>query len=240
MADTFTSRLRLQQPTVGADNNTWGGITNTDWQLVDDAVNGVATISLTGLSTYTLSANNGATDQARMSIYQFTGALTGDCTVTLPNSVKNGIAFNGTTGGHNVILAATGLANTLKLPSLSGSPVGRTFYCDGSTGVTDLLMGGSLLATNGFQYFPGGLIVQFGSSATTNTGGVAVTFPLPFTTSLLSFTTTINGWNGSSPVAITLACGQGTKSLIEVVATNSQTGAFVTTGVGFYWMAIGY
>ena len=63
MTDTYTTSLRLQQPTVGADANTWGTILNTDWSLVDTAIAGAATVSLTGLTTYTLTTNNGAADQ---------------------------------------------------------------------------------------------------------------------------------------------------------------------------------
>ena len=41
-------------------------------------------------------------------VYNFTGALTTDRTVTLPSCAKIGYAINNTTGGHNVILSAGG------------------------------------------------------------------------------------------------------------------------------------
>src|SRR6185437_17146909 len=111
MADTFTSTLRLQQPTVGADAATWGGYLNTDLVLIDNAINGVAAINIAGLATYSLTVANGAVDQARNLVYNFTGALSANCTVTLPPNAKFGYAINSTTGGHTVILT-TGLGGT--------------------------------------------------------------------------------------------------------------------------------
>lgn len=240
MTDSFTSRLRLQQPTVGADNNTWGGITNTDWQLVDDAVCGSTTINLNGLSSYTLSAVEGGSDQARLNMLLFTGTPSGNVTVTLPASVKFGWARNGTSGNYSITFTNGG-ASTLVLPGGNGSAQpAQPYYSDPASGVFDLSFGQNSLFTNGLQRFPGGLIMQWGQTATTGTGGVSLTFPVAFPTALLSFTATIDGWSGSAPVPVTLASGQPTKSGINVVATQTQTGAYVTTGVGFNWMAIGY
>jgi hypothetical protein len=128
MADTYTTSLRLQQPTVGADSNTWGTILNTDWGLVDTAVAGITSISINGLTTYTLTAVNGATDQARSAVYVFTGTLTANCTVTLPAVTKIGWAVNNTTGGFSVILT-TGSGGTATI--LPGG--GWSFFeCDGT------------------------------------------------------------------------------------------------------------
>ncbi len=128
MADTFTSTLRLQQPTVGADAATWGGYLNTDLVLIDNAINGVAAINIAGLASYSLTVANGAVDQARNLVYNFTGALSANCTVTLPANVKYGWATNTTTGGHAVILT-TGVGNSLTLPT---SAYNVFFSCDGT------------------------------------------------------------------------------------------------------------
>ena len=133
MADTYTSTLRLQQPTIGGDAATWGGFLNTDLVLIDNAINGVATINIAGLSAYTLTVGNGTVDQARNQVYNFTGALSGNCTVTLPQSVKFGYAVNSTTGGHNVILTTGSGGSTLTLPTAAWY---QFFYCDSSNVVS--------------------------------------------------------------------------------------------------------
>ncbi len=88
----------------------------------------MVSVSLTGLTTLTLSANNNATDQARMASINFTGTLSAPCTVTLPSVSKLGWITNSTTGNFNVILKCGGGTERV-LPS-NGR---RSFYsCDGT------------------------------------------------------------------------------------------------------------
>lgn len=129
MADTYTQTLRLQQPTIGGDAATWGGYLNTDLVLIDNAINGVVTINLAGLTSYTLTVGNGTVDQARNLVYNFTGALTANCTVTLPQSVKFGYAVNSTTGGFSPVLTTGTGGSTLTLPTTAYY---QFFYCDSS------------------------------------------------------------------------------------------------------------
>jgi hypothetical protein len=98
------------------------------------------------LTTYTLTIANGLTDQSRQKLYPFVGALTGDCTVTIPSVVKIGWALNATTGSHNVILkTAIGGGGTLTLaPGLGWVP----FYCDGAN-VSSPVVGSTALTTLG-------------------------------------------------------------------------------------------
>lgn len=128
MADTYTTSIRLRQPQVGADTDAWGGFINTDLTLIDSAINGKATVSLTGLSTYTLTANNGAADEAREAVYSFTGSLSGNCTVTLPAVSKMVWAVNSTTGSHNVILTTGGGTTATVRPDGNWYLI----YCDGT------------------------------------------------------------------------------------------------------------
>lgn len=75
---------------------------NTALQAFDTALCAAVTIALSG-STYTMSA---ATLQSGI-CFIFTGALTGDCTVTLPSGISRFfLAVNQTTGGHNIIFTA--------------------------------------------------------------------------------------------------------------------------------------
>lgn len=135
MADTYTTSLRLQLQAFNGNLNTWGGILDTQLQLIDNAItgdNGYAGggggIGITGLTTFTLTVANGATDEARQLLYPFVGALGANCTVTLPGVVKIGYAMNATTGGYSVILRVGGGA-ALTLPPSSGWVF---FYCDGT------------------------------------------------------------------------------------------------------------
>ena len=134
-ADTFTTSLRFQLQGTGNNSGTWGAIADTQYQLLEAAITGdngyaggAGGLSIAGLTTYTLTVANGSADQARQLLYPFVGALTANCTVTLPGVVKIGWAMNATTGGHNVILT-TGSGAALTLASSTGWTF---FYCDGT------------------------------------------------------------------------------------------------------------
>ena len=146
---TYTTSLRFVQPVVGGAAGTWATSLNTDFALIDAAItgdNGYAGgsggVSVAGLGSYTLTVNFGSADQSRQLLYPFVGALTGDCTVIIPGTVKIGWVLNATTGGHNIILS-TGSGSTLTVAA--GPWV--FFYCDG-TNVTAPTAGFAAVATD--------------------------------------------------------------------------------------------
>jgi hypothetical protein len=143
--DTFTSSLRIQLQGTGNNPETWGQITDVQFQKIEAAItgdNGFSTggIDLTGLaSPYSLTTNNGTLDQASNLLYPFSGTLTSDMTVLIPGSVKIGWIVNATSGGHNVILKV-GSGTTLTV-----APGGNWtfFYCDGANVIAPTITFGS-------------------------------------------------------------------------------------------------
>jgi hypothetical protein len=114
MSDPQTNAIRLSQPIVGGDTGTWPTTLNNDWAYVDAAMFGLVTVAIGGLTSYTLTADGSSGDQARQQVILFNGALSADCTVTLPaNNRFGGYVINATTGGHNVILTQGGNNLTL-------------------------------------------------------------------------------------------------------------------------------
>lgn len=134
MPTTYTPSLRfwLGSPGDPTIRNAWGTFINTNEQLAEAAILGNATISIAGLTTYALTTANGAPDQARPLVQVFTGALTGNCTVTVPNVLKFGMAINQTTGGFNVILTS-GAGTTVTVPPEN---LPYDYFCDGAGNVT--------------------------------------------------------------------------------------------------------
>ena len=134
MPTSYTPSLRLWegQPGDPTIRNAWGTFLNTNDQLVEAAILGNATVNIAGLTTYALTTANGAADQARPIVQIFTGALTANCTVTLPNVLKFGMAINQTTGGFNVILTSGG-GTTVTVPPEN---LPYDYFCDGAGNVT--------------------------------------------------------------------------------------------------------
>lgn len=112
MPSTYTSRLRLVKPATGELTNTWGDIFNQQFSdLVDAAVAGYLSVALSDANT-TLTASNGASDQARNMLLKFTGALTDDREIIVPTSTKLYFIENATTGGFTLTVktsAGTGV-----------------------------------------------------------------------------------------------------------------------------------
>ena len=88
MSSTYTSRIKLELQADGENANTWGQrLNNNVIQLVDDAVAAYTTISI-GSASYTLTNNDGATDEARSAILEFTGVVSTSINVIIPSQSK--------------------------------------------------------------------------------------------------------------------------------------------------------
>jgi len=112
MASTYSTSLRIQLIGNGEQAGVWGSTTNTNiGTLLEQSITGVQSISIAGLTTYSLSALNGISDQSRNAVLVFTGALSASCAITAPAVNKTYVVYNNTTGGYAItIKTASGTA----------------------------------------------------------------------------------------------------------------------------------
>ena len=87
MASTFSTDLKLELMATGENAGTWGTKTNTNLNLVQQAIAGYESISVT-TTTVALTIDDGSISQARNMILAFGGSLTGATSVTVPNSIE--------------------------------------------------------------------------------------------------------------------------------------------------------
>ena len=143
MSSTYTSRIKLELQADGENANTWGQrLNNNVIQLVDDAVAAYTTVSLAGDASYTLTNNNGATDEARSAILEFKGEITTSINVIIPSESKFYIIRDKTTrnGGDYVLQTAGNAGYTIPVSSRG------VYFCDG-TNIHTLNAGGLGLGT---------------------------------------------------------------------------------------------
>ena len=119
MASTF-SNLGLNLQATGENSGTWGAITNVNLQDIDNAIGGVANITLTGNTTLAFTTNSSSTtyvDEAgRNKIIVLSGSLSATTvTVTVPNIEKDYVFINNSggtatisAGGSTTVSIATG------------------------------------------------------------------------------------------------------------------------------------
>ena len=109
---TYVNNLRLKEIATGDESGTWGTSTNTNLELVGEAL-GIGTEAITSnANTHTTTVADGSTDAGRSLYIKYTGALDSDCTITIgPNTMKrvhiieNATTDSGSSGPYNIIIS---------------------------------------------------------------------------------------------------------------------------------------
>ena len=107
MASTYSSDLKLELMATGENSGTWGTKTNTNLELVQQAIAGFQSINVAS-SNVTLVMSNASISNARNMVLKFTGTLAGNRTVNLPDGIeKFYILQDATTHGANSLTFKT-------------------------------------------------------------------------------------------------------------------------------------
>ena len=114
MASTYSTDLKLELMVTGENAGTWGTKTNTNLDLIQQAIAGFQSISIAGgAQTTALTMDNAAISNARNAVVKLTGAITGNQIVTIPTGIeKTYIVQNGTTGAFTVEFKPVGGTGT--------------------------------------------------------------------------------------------------------------------------------
>ena len=176
MASTYSTSLKIQLMGNGEDSGTWGSITNTNWNLMEQAVSGVQTIVMAN-TNYTLSNLNGTSDEARNMVIVATGTNSSICQIVAPLAPKFYVVTNNTTGGYAVTFGGSS-GSIITVPNATTVQV----YCDGtnfysaqtsSAGNFNVngneTVSGNLTVSGTFNYIPSG-VIQMWPTATAPAG----------------------------------------------------------------------
>jgi hypothetical protein len=104
MASSFSTDLKLELMVTGENAGTWGTKTNTNLNLLQQAVAGYQEVSIAGgAQTTALVMTDAALSNARNAVIKFTGTITGNQIVTIPDGIEKVYTIiNGTTGAFTV------------------------------------------------------------------------------------------------------------------------------------------
>ena len=171
MASTYSSDLKLELMATGENAGTWGTKTNTNLDIIQQAIAGYVAQAVTDGGTTALTITDGSTSTsvARNMIIKLTGALTGTSTVTVPDSVeKLYIVENATTGSQTVTF------KTVSGTGVNFTATGFKFLYSDGTNINEITLasppGGS---DTQIQFNSGG--TDFGGSANLTWDGSNVT-----------------------------------------------------------------
>ena len=128
MSSTYSTTLRLELIGNGEQSGVWGSTTNTNWNLMEQAVAGVQTITMAN-ANYTLSNLNGVLDEARNAVL-VVGGSNSALRDLIPPLVEKLYTVVNNTGYAIRVIGATGTGVTI--------PNGSTtlVYCNGTNVVT--------------------------------------------------------------------------------------------------------
>jgi len=146
---TYVNDLRLSELATGEGSGTWGTTTNTNLELIGEAL-GYATEGITtNADTHATTVADGSTDPGRAMYIKYTGTLDSACTITIgPNTMTRvHLIENATSGSQNIIIKQ-GSGAEVTIPN----GFVKAVYLDGAgsgaavtEAFTDLSVGGNLL-----------------------------------------------------------------------------------------------
>jgi hypothetical protein len=239
MASSYSTDLKLELMVTGENAGTWGTKTNTNLNLLQQAIAGYQDVSIAGgAQTTALVMTDATISNARNAVLKFSGTITGNQIVTIPDGIeKTYILYNGTSGAFTVEFKTVSGSG----PTFSTTDKGfKLVYSDG-TNVTDVPLGVPGGSNTQIQFNSSG---SFGGSANLtwdgtnfvidsegalrlgdNTGSAYVGLKAP---------TTITG---DTAYTLTLPVATGTAN--QVLQTDGSGNlSFATVSGGAAWQAV--
>jgi len=126
---TYVNNLRLKEIATGDESGTWGTSTNTNLELIGEALGFGTEAITTNADTHTTTIADGSSDAGRALFLKYTGTLDSACTITIgPNTMKRvHIIENATSGSQNILISQGSGANVTIGPGDT-----KVVYLDGA------------------------------------------------------------------------------------------------------------
>jgi hypothetical protein len=225
MASSTSTDLKLELITTGEKAGTWGTITNTNLQVLEQAASGYLTQSVAS-SDLALALSTYAVSNGKNLYYKFTGTLAANRTVTMPDGAERVFIVEDAT-------ARSSSNYTLTVKTVSGTgvtiPIGAkiVLYSDGTN-----ISAGPI--TKGYYTIPAAYTAVNGDQLlinTTGTGGglnAPVTITLPASPAIGNEVTFIDSGNGFNSNNLTI--GRNSQPILGAASnlTVSTNGAAFT------------
>jgi hypothetical protein len=189
MASTFVNNLRLEEMNTGEQSGQWGTKTNTNLELVGEALGFGTEAITTNADTHATTVADATSDAGRAIYIIYTGTLDSACTITIgPDTLKRvHIIKNGTSGSQNILIkqgSGGGAAVTIpngdtKVVSLDGGGSGAIVTdVFASLSAVDLKVQGDLTVGDDLTLSSDSAVVTFGAdgdTTLTHTDGTGLT-----------------------------------------------------------------
>jgi len=187
MASTYSTDLQLELVTTGEKAGLWGGITNTNLQILEQSATGYASVDMAAASI-TLTLTDGATSNGKNIYLRLYGTLAANRTLTMPVTAERvWIIKDETVRGNSNYTLGVLTASGTEQPV----PPGATLLCrsDGSETVITILEKGYATITDSNTPYT----TVAGAQILANTSSNPITVTLPAAASTGDEVTIIDG-----------------------------------------------
>jgi len=131
MPSTYTN-LGIQKMATGEKAGTWGTLTNTNWDMIENIAGGYVTQALADNGTVTLTKSDGAESVLATRIIKLTGTLSaGNSIVTVPDSIEAWWLVNNAEGGSTYTVTFKTVSGT-GVAWAAGVTGTKLIYTDGT------------------------------------------------------------------------------------------------------------
>ena len=169
MASTYTANTGIEKIGSGEQAGTWGTTTNTNFDIIDDALNGVVTLTISGDTT--LTSSDGTLSNGHHKVLLLGGTPSGAFNLTIdPNDQQKWYFINNSTGQVATVKQGGGSGTTVTIANGTSAIV----YADGSgsnanvgTISTDVI--GDTSPQLGGNLDVNGKLIKFGDAGTAGT-----------------------------------------------------------------------
>jgi len=234
MASSTSSDLKLELITTGEKSGTWGTITNTNLQILEQASSGYLSLAV-GSGDVALSLANHATANGKNLYYKLTGTLAGNRAVTMPDSAERVFIVEDAT-------TRSSSNYTLTVKTVSGTglalPVGSTtvMYSDGTNITGKMQTKGYYTPTTTYTTVNGDQVL-----VDTSGGGIgtAITINLPASPAVGNEVTFIDSGNNFASNNLTI--GRNSSNILGsgsdlVVSANGSAFTLVYVNATRGWV----
>ncbi len=234
MASSTSSDLKLELITTGEKSGTWGTITNTNLQILEQASSGYLSLNVAS-GDVALSLANHATANGKNLYFKLTGTLAGNRAVTMPDSSERVFIVEDAT-------ARSSSNYTLTIKTVSGTglalPIGSTtvLYSDGTNITGKLQTKGYYTPTTTYTTVNGDQVL-----IDTSGGGIgtAITINLPASPAVGNEVTFID--SGNNLASNNLTIGRNSSNILGsgsdlVVSANGSAFTLVYVNATRGWV----
>ena len=218
MASSYTSNTGIEKPATGEQAGTWGTTTNTNFDIIDRALNGVGAVTLSG-TTHTLTTSDGSLSDGMFKVLVLGGSPSGTNTITISPNTADKLYFVYNNSGQTVTFSQGSGAN---VSITTGSA--KIIYADGA---------GTGAAVSDFTNL---LSIGLGGTAITSTAAeLNLLDGVTATTAELNYVDTTAGTVAASK-AVVVDSNKDTSGIRNLTITgtlNSGTPALLATAQEF-------